>query len=454
MKLPSQCLPLPEMYYDSINMTYWRANASGGWQKISESSLDTELVIKGYAPKPDNGELLSEVQLAKHEIQYRQDVVYSGPLAGYKQGFYEILGNRILVTQSPKLIEPKAGNWDTIRQLIENLLRNETTDQTDYFYGWMKNGYISLRNQHQTPGQCLTLAGPAGCGKSLLQNLITQILGGRVAKPYQFMTGKTHFNAELFGSEHLMVEDEPASTDIRTRHVLGSFIKMFTVNSTQNCHGKNKQAITLTPCWRLSISVNDEPEHLMVLPPLGSDSVSGKIMLLRAFQRPMPMPTNTDEEKAVFWKQLLDEVPAFLDFLMHYEIPDELKDSRCGIRTYHNSELLAALGELQPEIRLLNIIDNTLFGMGVQGMYREFGVLEWEGPAIDLQRRLTLRDASHEHEAKQLLNWANACGTYLGRLAKQFPNRVTSRGSNGTTIWRIVAPSVGAQPDHGVEAEG
>ena len=449
MKMPSKCLPLPELYYDSIAMTYWRANASGGWQKITETSLDTELVMRGYAPKPDEGELLSEVQLAKHDIQLKQDVVYSGPLAGYSQGFYEILGNRILVTQSPKLIEPKAGEWNTLRRLIENLLKNGDTDQTDYFYGWIKNGYVSLRNQHHSAGQCLVLAGAAGCGKSLLQNLITQIFGGRVAKPYQFMTGKTHFNAELFGAEHLMVEDEPASTDIRTRHVLGSFIKMFTVNETQNCHGKNKQALTLTPWWRLSISVNDEPEHLMVLPPLGSDSVAGKIMLLKAFHRPMPMPTNTDEEKCVFWKQLMSELPAFLDFIMHYEIPDALKDSRCGVATYHNPELLASLDELQPEVRLLNIIDNTLFGMPVQGEYRQFGLTDWEGPAIELQRRLTERDARHEHETRQLLSWANACGTYLGRLAKQFPNRVSSRGSNGTTIWRILPPDIGQPGDAG-----
>ena len=446
MKLPSHCLPLPEIYYDAINTTYWRANASGGWQKINETSLDTELVIQGYAPKPVDDELLSAVQLTKRELQIKQDVVYSGPLAGYSQGFYEILGSRILVTQSPKLIEPKAGNWCIIQQLVDNLLKNETTDQTDYFYGWMKNAFISLRNQHQTPGQCLTLAGPASCGKSLLQNLITQMLGGRVAKPYQFMTGKTTFNAELFGAEHLMVEDEPASTDIRTRHVLGSFIKMFTVNETQNCHGKNKQAITLTPFWRLSVSVNDEPEHLMVLPPLGSDSVSGKIMLLRAFHRPMPMPTNTDEEKAAFWKQLMSELPAFAQFLMNYEIPDELKDPRCGIRTYHNPELLAALGDLQPEIRLLNIIDHTLFGMPINGVYRQFGLREWEGPAIELQRKLTERQATHEYEARQLLNWSNACGTYLGRLAKQFPDRVTQRGLHGTTVWKILPPVMPEQP--------
>ena len=427
-KLPSTVLPLPEIYYDGSSTTYWRANNSGGWHKINERSLETELVAQGYSSRAADEQLLSPVQKAKREIQIQQDVVYTGPLAGWSQGFHEILGQRILVTQSPKLIEPKAGDWETLRQLFENLLKNETVDQTPYVYGWLKCAYQSLRSGKHTPGQCLAVAGPPDSGKSLIQNVTTAILGSRVAKPYQFMTGKTSFNAELFGAEHLMIEDEAASTDIRTRTTLGSFIKMITVNRTQSCHGKNKQALTLTPWWRLSISVNEEPEHLMVLPPL-DDSVKDKIILLQAFKKPMPMAAETDVEKEAFWNQLQQEIPAFLDYLQHWQIPDELRNSRFGIATYHSPTLIAALGELQPEVRLLNIIDGSHYAICAGH--------DWEGPAVELQRALTLRDAKMEHEARQLLSWANACGTYLGRLAKQFPDRVSSRAVNGTTLWMI-----------------
>jgi hypothetical protein len=430
-KMPSTVLPLPEIYYDGVGTTYWRANNSGGWQKINEKSLETELVAQGYAPKASDDELLSPLLRAKRDIQIKQDVVYTGPLAGWSQGFHEILGQRILVTQSPKLIEPRAGDWNTLRQLFENLLKNENVDQTLYLYGWFKCAFQSLRSGKHTPGQCLAFAGPPEAGKSLVENITTLILGGRVAKPYQFMTGKTSFNSELFGAEHLMIEDEAASTDIRTRTILGSFIKMITVNRTQSCHGKNKQALTLMPWWRLTISVNEEPEHLMVLPPL-DDSVRDKIILLQAFKKPMPMPTETDVEKEAFWNQLVSELPAFLDFLMNWNIPDELRNDRFGVATYHNPTLIAALGELQPEIRLLNIIDGSHCSIRVGH--------EWEGTAVELQRELTERDAKMEHEARQLLSWTNACGTYLGRLAKQFPDRVTSRCMHGTTRWKITPP--------------
>jgi len=430
MKMPSQALPLPEIYYDGSATSYWRANATGGWQKINEKSLETELMAQGYAPKPLDGAFLSPVQLAKREIQLKQDVIYTGPLAGCSQGFHEILGQQILVTQSAKLIVPKEGDWSTLRQIIDNLLKNEAVDQTPYFYGWVKCAVESLYSGKHTPGQCLAIAGPPKAGKSLIQNITTEILGGRVAKPYQFMTGKTTFNAELFGAEHLMIEDESASTDIRARTTLGSFIKMITVNRTQSCHGKNRQALTLTPWWRLSISVNEEPEHLMVLPPL-DDSVKDKIMLFKAYHRPMPMPDSTAEEQALFFRTLKNELPGFLYFLQGWEIPQDKKDSRFGIKTYHHPDLIAALGELQPEIRLHNIIEGGLVHIRVGN--------DWEGSAVQLQQALTEHNAKFEQEARQLLTWANACGTYLGRLAKQFPDRYSSRGLHGTTLWKIRA---------------
>ncbi|HEY3899598.1 MAG TPA: hypothetical protein VGM54_13340 [Chthoniobacter sp.] len=427
-KMPSTVLPLPEVYYDGIGTSYWRANDSGGWHKINESSLETELLAQGYGKEASGNELLSPIQRAKRDIQIKQDVVYAGPLAGCHQGVHEILGQRVLVTQSPKLIEPRAGDWSTLRQLIENLFKNEMVDQTPYVYGWFKCADQSLRSGKHTPGQCLAIAGPPDAGKSLIQNLSTVILGGRAAKPYLFMTGNTPFNSELFGAEHLMIEDESASKDIRARGVLGAFIKMITVNRTQSCHPKNRPAFTLTPWWRLTISVNEEPEHLMVLPPL-DDSLRDKIILLQAFKKPFPMPNGTTEEKEAFWKQLVSEIPAFLDFLSHWEIPVALRNNRFGIATYHNPTLIAALGELQPEIRLLNIIDgsHTTIRAGH----------DWEGTAVELQRDLTDKDAKMLYEARQLLSWPNACGTYLGRLAKQFPERVTSRVVSGKTYWRI-----------------
>ena len=101
-----------------------------------------------------------------------------------------------------------------------------------------------------------------------------------MASPYQYMTGATLFNSEMFKAEHLVVEDNAASTDIRARRNFGSFVKTITVNECQPCFGKGRETLNLTPFWRLSISVNDEPENLMVLPPI-DESIEDKLILLR-----------------------------------------------------------------------------------------------------------------------------------------------------------------------------
>ena len=89
------------------------------------------------------------------------------------------------------------------------------------------------------------LAGPRDCGKSLLQSLLTILFGGRSAKPYRYMTGETSFNADLFGAEHLVIEDEQPNTDIRARRNFGAQIKEFTSNPMQSCHGKFREAVGL-----------------------------------------------------------------------------------------------------------------------------------------------------------------------------------------------------------------
>ncbi|MFZ3374804.1 MAG: BT4734/BF3469 family protein, partial [Chthoniobacterales bacterium] len=270
-------------HYDSGKKCYWTQNSRGGWIEINEQSLRRILKDSGFNATPTQGQSLSQVDQKLIEIQLQQDVAYAGPLAGYQRGVLECYGNRILVTTSPKLIEPKAGDWPVLNQFLQNLLIDGAYDQRPYVFAWLRLAYEALRAGHRRPGPVMGLAGPRNSGKSLLQNLFTVILGGRVAKPYRYMSGHTDFNGELFSAEHLMIEDEAPSTDLRSRRALGAHIKAFTVNETQSCHVKNRQALTLSPFWRVSISVNDEPENLMILPPISDseyDSLGDKIILL------------------------------------------------------------------------------------------------------------------------------------------------------------------------------
>jgi hypothetical protein len=418
-------------YYDAHKKEYLVQNARGGWIALNETQFKRILKKEGFSTKVPSGGRISPLDELLIHLQRHKDVYYVGPLAGHPAGFYEVGETRILVTVSPKVIEPVKGEWPVLHQFLRNLFYDDNHDQLPYVYGWIKIAYESLRNGKRRPGQALVLAGPHNCGKSLFQNLLTLILGGRTAKPYQYMMGITSFNADLFEAEHLAMEDEHASTDLRTRRHFGSQLKNVTVNESQRCHGKHQKGTVLYPFWRVSVSLNDEPENLMVLPPI-DDSLEDKLMLLRAVSHPMPMPTGTQEERAAYWNKLLNELPAFLDLLMSWEIPASLSSQRFGIKHFHHPDLLAAIDTLAPETRLLNLIDGELFP--------PYGDDVWKGSSEELERILCSKDSRCQVEARKLLYFYNACGTYLSRLLKQHPDRVEKHRDSTSRTWVIRKP--------------
>lgn len=430
-KLPSQCLPTPEAYFDCHRGCYWIQNLRGGWIQINETSLKRLLRGSGFVSKPIEAGLISEVDEILIRIQRGKDVSFAGPLAGFQIGVHQVMESRILVTTSPRLVEAKPGEWPILEKLLEGLLYDPIQDQRIYLFGWLKVAIESLRAGQRRPGQALVMAGEHNSGKSLLQNLITILLGGRMAKPYQFMTGLTSFNSDLFEGEHLMIEDEAASTDIRARRNFGANLKNITVNEVQRHHAKNRVALSLPPFWRLSVTVNDEPENLMVLPPI-DDSIEDKIILLKAHKMPMPMPTNTLEERKTFWTTMVSELPAFVSSLLNWQIPNELRCQRFGISHFHHPELLSAIDDLAPERRLLSLIDGELFSMP--------GTSSWEGTADQLERRLIGEESGSAYEARRVLSFNTACGVYLARLAKKYSTRVQKHRGNQSRQWIIHPP--------------
>jgi hypothetical protein len=423
-----------DAFYDPARKAYWIANNRGEFIEVNESALCLHLEKAGFTRAAEKGSL-SLAQERLIEIQRELDVVYAGPLAGHAVGLQEMCGQRVLVTRAAKLVRTCSGACPNIDALLSGLLADPEYDQVSYVLGWLKVAYEALAEGKLRHGQMLALAGPKDCGKSLLQNLITEVLGGRAAKPYRYMCGGTEFNGDLFCAEHLMIEDEVALTDIRARRHFGSRIKDFTVNTVQSCHGKNRQAISLKPFWRVSISLNDEPENLLILPPI-DESLEDKIILLKAYKNPMPMETATLEGRQQFMATLIAEVPAFLHRLVNFTIPVELKSERFGITHFHHPELLAALSDMSPEMRLLTLIDALMEESEEPG--------PWIGSSADLERMLF--DGKHSHEARRLLDWNNATGTYLGRLAKKFPQRIHQVRTQFRRDW-VIKPANWTQFD-------
>ena len=426
---------LPEAYFDQLRNMFILRDASGEHMLQNESQMARHLRLAGFSGKVGKNETASPVDYALGFIQNKRNVHFAGPLAGYGEGMREFGGKRVLVTVGPKIIVPVEGNFETLKALFEGVLGEE---QAVFFYGWLKVAFESLRRQEPRPGQALVFCGPADCGKSLIQNLGTEILGGRAAKPYQTMTGGTAFNADLFGAEHLTVEDEQPSTDIRARRNFGNQIKMVTVNEWQRLHAKHRDALMLKTLWRLTVSINDEAENLLVLPPL-DDSVRDKMTIFHAKRPEAGFDTATPEKRAAYWAKLTGELPAFLFWLTEeFQIPAELSCTRFGIKGYLNPEIVQALSEQAPEVQLLRLIDACFFTPPViigGGQVTSANTGEIRMTAEEIASAMTGACSNVQHEARRLLSWNGACGTYLGRLKILHPERVRRERSSQSRVW-------------------
>jgi hypothetical protein len=412
------------IFYDENTKEYYFPRAPGIWIRLTESSIRRHLKNQGLSSAANGG--VSAVDIALCEIQIQNCVRYAGPLAGHKSGVLSTSGTQILVTESPKLIAPIAGEWPTLRGVIEGMFDYGRVAQSLFLHGWLHVALQALYAGNNQPGQALIIAGPKDCGKSFLQNIITTLLGGRSAKPYAYMTKATSFNEDLFSGEHQMIEDDSSSVDIRARRAFGNQIKSVTVNETQRMHGKGKTALILRPFWRLSGTLNNELENLLVLPPMDS-SIEDKLILLSAKRR--PFPTETPAARRAFYESICSELPAYVHFLLHtFVIPANLKCARFGITHYHHPDILASISALSPETRLWALIESEILGGSKK---------PWIGTAMQLESRLCHQASGVAREAQKLFTFANACGVYLGRLRASKPKNVTKKRGAKVRDWML-----------------
>jgi hypothetical protein len=110
---------------------------------------------------------------------------------------------------------------------------------------------------------------------------------------------------------------------------------------------------------------------------------------------------------------------------------------RFGVTSFHHPDLLNAIDALSPELRLLSVMDAVLFkdASPAPGYY--------ELTAEELERKLITSDMAYE--ARRLLSWNNACGTYLGRLATKRPARVEQHRTKEGRNWLIHTERNGAE---------
>jgi len=418
-----------EIFHHPLSGRFFMRDNRERFLSLNGDAVKRQLKLRGVRGAKQQGENMSDVDQVLAEATHEASCEYAGPLAGHMAGVLMFKGNRVLVTDDPVVIKGEPHPFPMIEKILTELFHAVDPAQMLHVFGWLHMARLMMKAGKPMPGQALVMAGPRNCGKNLFQDLITEMLGGRVARPYRYMTGKSEFNADLFQAEHLMIADEAPYQDIASRRLFGTRIKDFSVNQFQSCHGKHKDALTLAPCWRLTVSTNDEAENLIMLPPL-DNSIEDKIMLFKVAPAEMPMDADSPAGREAFWDGLMAELPGFIWFVENYRIPDELKDPRFGIKAYHHKDIVEILGDMAPEARLSELIDVIIQPNGKP----------WRGTLQDLETQL-LDDSTYRSRVEKLLSYPTALKTYFRRLHRDRPDKFSHSKINGRNMWEIKAPA-------------
>ncbi len=420
-------------------------NGRARFIELGPAEIRRKLKRRGYRSKPDSekGESISAIDGILDAATESRPVDFAVSIGGMTAGVYELPGGRVIVRESPRLIEPKEGDFSTIEAFLAALLGSEGTIR---FCCWLKMGLEALYAGQRRPGQALIIIGPPDTGKSRLQHqIITPILAGRSADPKSFFFGRTDFNAELVGAEHLLIEEVPSSSRHEERTFFGERIKEIVANDTARLHKKNRDAVTVSPFWRLSISLNDNPEKLRCLPPL-TDDLAEKIIMLKAQQAPefWQRFARTPDPRVAFRDAIDAEMPAFAHYLLSMPVPPQMKGRRYGVQSFIPEDVAESLFESEPEHHLLLLIEKALFGRKiVEDENGEKWIpvekpVPWEGDAEDLKQTLCAESSPVRASATRLLAaYPTACGQYLARLASKFPDRIQKHRTAASRNWVI-----------------
>ena len=431
-------------FYEEAGKRFWIRNASGNWVSLPELHFRKYLRTQGIAAKKDDDAVLSEMDEEILTTIMEQRVDYAGIVAGCRRGMQEYEDRRILVTQSPTLIEPEQGQWDLLFDFLSGLFglgeeAERKHDQLQLLFGWWQHALRSLYDGEPSCGMALALAGPAGCGKTFVKDVLRVSMGGREVYPYQFMVGRDIFNKNLVESPLWVVDDEQSSTRYSDRLAFGDVIKKVTSNTSFSYRGMHRESVVLRSLRRLIICLNNEPEKIIVLPPI-DDDIADKMLLMMTYTHQFPRPMDTEPQKRAFFEEICAELPHLIYFLLEeFQIPKTML-GRFGVTHWHHPVIAGELYAMGQEVQLMDWIDRYLQRRSLQ---------EWEGTAEDLRRELLGQDSPlYDHEMREVAK-ANVIGKQLSKIQRRHPDRVSRQRTNRNNQWQILRGS----SVEGVEAE-
>jgi hypothetical protein len=406
-----------DIFYDGPSSKYLVRVGSSFMTYSKLSPILTGLTRHLAKDYDDPKDLMMAAREAYKARELDGGVQWHGAIAGHAQGLAVDTNDLpILITSEAKTPRPLAGDASLICGIIGNAFADPTA--TLVFISWLAGRYKAVRSHCHIPSPMMVLAGEINSGKSLLAWIVAEALGGRTANPYASWSGGMLWNDDLVGSELLLVDDCVGSTDIRSRRNFGASFKEAIYPHVIQLRKRNSSSIAVRPVWAVIVCCNDTPESLQIIPPLDND-LADKVALLHVIGVALPVDTSTPEGKLELQALIRSELPAFAQQLMDWKTPEELHDSRSGIKAWRDPALTDAVDAHSPARRLEDLLDTALTHMGL------WGDLPRELTSADIQGRLEDSQSPVRDQARQLCTWHGAMGSALAKLARSGSEFVT-----------------------------
>ena len=475
-------------WYDPAAGKYYHENSLGRWVPKPATPFMRWLKSQGLSSSLSKKELgsgvvLSEIDALMTHIETERLLDYVGGIAGWKTGPARYNNDQLLITHELDLLspEPPKGDlpkgWDkeaigcpVMGAYLEGIFRGNDVDpetgefipvnQLDRVLTYMWHFLKSLYAGTYSNGLAMGIAGEPGAGKTLFADLLQYMAGRVVARPYRYMTGQDAFNQEMLEAAVLLVDDENSDTSIKSRMHFGGEIKQIVATHGVRIRAMQKKAVVLAPIQRLLILVNLEPERLQVLPPLDNDIID-KFLILKGYSKPMPMPSETPEEKKVFWDTMAAEVPKFLWWILNVFDPPKSELGRFGAKAWTHPEISEALGMLNAERKTFDQIEQCLATCKKDWTTAEdFEVIPKRLRDKALEMNRAADGIAFVGTCEELMRWMRSDGenaplsmlerqsvrkdsVYLGRdltaLSRQYPHRFMAARTRTKRFWVITA---------------
>ena len=487
-----------DIWYSSSRNSFWRLLRDRKmFVQRSEGNLRRDLKIEaGISDKPMKGELVSKLDDIIHMVQLTKEIAYAAPLIFREAGLVmlpnmskPVLNTSLLTVVRPqgvhapeddaekKLVpkryadNPTACKWDNsyVTSHFPHIYKMLTGFFISNYSEWVKNGcpaydpcssLISLSNSNQlltllgwmahfyrssaelrpVPGQVLILSGDAGIGKTFFSRYVIGMMMGGAVDAQSYFIENSHFTGNIVGSPVLLLDDTVCEMKSRVRALFTQKLKSVVATGCLRYEEKFKDSVESVP-WagRVIITCNADPQALSVLPDLDSSNAD-KVTMLHLRRANFGDEVFSEDSTAGGYQKNMDwlvkEIPYFAWFLYNFQVPEQFRDRRFGVKAYQQAEMLAASADNGYTRLVLEALMSVIhhYELAQETAEAKQKLTFLKGTATELFSEITVNG---DKILAQEIGGIRLLAMNLQILMRSGYNLTCNRDSNGTIEWTI-----------------